>query len=180
MRILHQSDIIKEKGGYGMRLFIAVNLSDDMKRSITSTLHEMKQKNIRGSYVPTQNLHLTLAFIGERKEADDVIGAMKTVEYKPFKLALSEMGTFGDLLWVGMKGNQGLSGAVKSVRDALETAGIPFDGKKFVPHITIIRKMNGNWRQVPAPKGEMMVRKISLMRSDVKNGKRVYTEILSI
>ncbi len=163
-----------------MRLFIAVSLSDEMKRSITSALHDMKQKNIRGSYVPTQNLHLTMAFIGERKEADDVISAMKNVEYKPFKLALSETGVFGDLLWVGMKGNQGLSGAVKSIRDALDAAGISYDTKKFVPHITLIRKMSGNWKSVPAPKGEMMVKKISLMRSDVKNGKRIYTEIFSI
>ena len=163
-----------------MRLFIAVSLSDEMKRSITSALHDMKQKNIRGNYVPTQNLHLTMAFIGERKEADDVISAMKSVEYKPFKLALSETGVFGDLLWVGMKGNQGLSGAVKSIRDALDAAGISYDTKKFVPHITLIRKMSGNWKSVPAPKGEMMVKKISLMRSDVKNGKRIYTEIFSI
>ena len=163
-----------------MRLFIAVSLSDEMKRSITSALHDMKQKNIRGNYVPTQNLHLTMAFIGERKEADDVISAMKSVEYKPFKLALSETGVFGDLLWVGMKGNQGLSGAVKSIRDALDAAGISYDTKKFVPHITLIRKMSGNWKSVPAPKGEMMVKKISLMRSDIKNGKRIYTEIFSI
>ena len=37
--------------------------------------------------------------------------------------------------------------------------------------------MNGNWKTVPAPKGEMMVKKISLMKSEVKDGKRVYTEI---
>ena len=90
---------------------------------------------------------------------------------------LSEMGTFGDLLWVGLKGNQGLSAVVRDVRGALDAAGIDYDKKKFVPHITIIRKMNGNWKSVPAPKGEMMVKKISLMKSEVKDGKRVYTEI---
>ena len=104
---------------------------------------------------------------------------MKNIRWKPFKLSLSEMGTFGDLLWVGMKGNQGLSAAAKSVREALEAAGIDYDRKKFTPHVTIVRKAAGNWKQVPAPKGEMMVKKISLMRTTFKDGKPVYTEVCS-
>ena len=87
------------------------------------------------------------------------------------------MGTFGDLLWVGLKGNQGLSAAVKDVRGALDAAGIDYDKKKFVPHITIIRRASGNWKQVPPPKGDMMVKKISLMKTTFKDGKPVYTEI---
>ena len=59
---------------------------------------------------------------------------------------------------------------------ALDEAGIPYDRKKFVPHITIIRRMTGKWKQVPAPKGEMMVKSISLMKSVEKDGRRVYIE----
>ena len=162
-----------------MRLFAAVTLSDELKKTLMGTMHEMKKTGIRGNYVPVQNLHLTLAFIGETVSAEPVKEALKNVHFKPFKLSLSEMGCFGDLLWTGMKGNQGISAAVKSVRDALDQAGIAYDKKKFVPHITLIRKMNGNWKQIPAPKGEMLVKKISLMKSEVKDGRRVYTEIAS-
>lgn len=160
-----------------MRLFVAIELSNEMKSSITQTMHALKKAGVKGSYVPSQNLHLTLAFIGEVKGSAAVKEALQTVKIKPFRLSLSEMGTFGDLLWVGLKGNQGLSGVVRDVREALDAAGISYDKKKFVPHITIIRKMNGSWKSVPAPKGEMMVKKISLMKSEVKDGKRVYTEI---
>ena len=163
-----------------MRLFVAITLSDELKKKITGTLHDLKKTGVRGNYVPTQNLHLTLAFIGETKDAEAIKGALGSVQFKPFKLALSEMGTFGDLLWVGMKGNQGLSAVVKSVRDALDAAGVSYDSKKFVPHITIIRKMSGNWKQTPAPGGDMMVKKISLMKSERKNEKQVYTEIFSV
>ncbi len=162
-----------------MRLFVAIELSDELKKSITASLHELKKAGVNGSYVPTQNLHLTLAFIGETKDADAVKGALSQVEYKPFRLGLSDMGTFGDLLWVGMKGNQGLSGVAKAVRDALDAAGIDYDRKKFAPHITVIRKMSGNWKQVKPPKGDMMVKKISLMKSEQKEGKRIYTEVFS-
>lgn len=162
-----------------MRLFIAIRLSEEMNKSIAGTLHGLKQQGIRGNYVPLQNLHLTLAFIGETEDPGAVKEAMKNISWKPFKLSLSEMGTFGDLLWVGMKGNQGLSAAVKSVREALEAAGIDYDRKKFTPHVTIVRKAVGNWKQVPAPKGEMMVKKISLMKTTFKDGKPVYTEVCS-
>lgn len=162
-----------------MRLFIAVQLSDEMKASVTGAMHELKKAGVKGSYVPSQNLHLTLAFIGETKEAEAIKAAMQTISFKPFRLTLSEMGTFGDLLWVGLKGNQGLSALVRAVRGALDATGISYDDKKFVPHITVVRNMSGNYRQTAPPSGEMMVKKISLMKSDLKDGKRVYTELFS-
>ena len=162
-----------------MRLFVAVQLSEELKKSITGTLHDLKQKGVKGNYVPAKNLHLTLAFIGETDDPDQVKEALKGISYKPFKLALSEMGNFGNLLWVGMKGNQGLSAAAKSVRDALDAAGIPYDRKAFTPHITIIRKSSGNWKQVPPPRGQMMVKSISLMKTTFKDGKPVYSEVCS-
>ena len=162
-----------------MRLFVAVLLSDEMKKTITGTMHGMKKTGIKGSYAPIQNLHLTLAFIGETRESEKIKEALKTVKYKPFRLSLSEMGTFGDLLWIGMKGKQGLTGVVRDVRSALDDAGISYDGQKFVPHITVVRKMSGKWQSVQAPKGDMMVKKISLLKSEQKDGKQVYTEIFS-
>ena len=163
-----------------MRLFVAVTISDELKKTITASLHDLKKQGVKGSYVPLQNLHLTLAFIGETKDAGAVKDALKTIQYKPFKLTLAENGCFGDILWVGVKGNQGLTGAARSVRSALEAAGISYDQDKFVPHITLIRKFTGNWKKAPVIKGEMMVKKISLMKSEQKNGKQVYTEIFSV
>lgn len=163
-----------------MRLFVAVPLSDELKSTITGTMHQLKVQGVKGSYVPTKNLHLTLAFIGEIPDASVVKEALKKVSVKPFRLSLADMGNFGDVLWIGLRGNQGLSAVVKTVRSALDEAGISYDRKKFVPHITVIRKMAGRWKEVPAPKGEMTVKNVSLMKSEVKDGKRVYTEILSI
>ena len=162
-----------------MRLFVAIQLTDEMKKSITGTLHALKQAGVKGNYVPLPNLHLTLAFIGETDDPGAVKEALKDISWKPFRLSLSEMGNFGDLLWVGMKGNQGLSAAAKAVRDALDAAGIPYDRKKFNPHITVVRKAIGSWKQVPAPRGEMMVKKISLMKSTFQDGKPVYSEVCS-
>ena len=163
-----------------MRLFVAIQLSDECKRSLTGMMHELKKQGVKGSYAPVQNLHLTLAFIGETDDPAAVKDALKGIDIKPFRLALTEPGVFGDILWMGVKGNQGLPGAAKAVRDALDAAQIPYDRKKFEPHITLVRKASGNWKKAAVPKGEMMVKKISLMKSSVKDGKRIYTEVLSV
>ncbi len=163
-----------------MRLFIAIMLSDDMKKAVTGTMHELKKADVRGSYVPAQNLHVTLAFIGETKDASAVKTAMQTLSCKPFRMAFAEMGVFDNLLWVGIKGNQGLNKLAKYVGTALDEAQIPYDSKKFVPHVTIIRNMGGPWKKVSPPKADMTVKKVSLMKSEQKNGKQVYTEIFSV
>ena len=162
-----------------MRLFIAIMLSDEMKKSVIGTMHELKKADVRGSYVPVQNLHVTLAFIGETKDAAAIKAAMQTISCKPFRMAFADMGVFDNLLWVGIKGNQGLNKLAKYVTTALDEAQIPYDRKK-VPHITIIRNMGGPWKKVSPPKGDMTVKKVSLMKSEQKDGKRVYTEIFSI
>lgn len=163
-----------------MRLFVAIQLSDEMKKTITATMHDLKKKGVKGNYTPVQNLHLTLAFIGETDDPGAVKDALKNVSVKPFKLSFSDLGAFGDLIWVGMKGNQGLSAVARSVRAALDNAGVTYDKKKFVPHVTIIRRASGNWKRAAPPKGDMMVKSISLMKSTFKDGKPVYTELMEI
>ena len=159
-----------------MRLIAAIQLSDEMKKAVTGTLHTMKQAGIKGNYVPIQNLLIPLAVLGETKDPEAIKKALAGLSVKPFKLSFSDMGVSEGHLQVGMKGNQGLSAAVKSVRDALEAAWIDHNREKFSPQVTIIRKASGHWKQVPAPKGEMMVKKISLMKAASKDGKPVYTE----
>ena len=48
-----------------MRLFIAINLSDDMKAALLDLQNDLYDRGVRGRYTTEENLHLTLAFIGE-------------------------------------------------------------------------------------------------------------------
>ena len=165
-----------------MRLFIAIMLSDEMKTSVINTLHDLKKLGVKGKYSSVQNLHLTLAFIGETKESRGVMEAMQSVDFKPFRLTLSGLGSFGDVLYAGVKGNQGLSRLAKDLRKALDEAGIGYDADEFKPHITLMRGVPAGTAarvSAAAPTGEMMVKKISLMKSQEKDGKMVYTEIFS-
>lgn len=161
-----------------MRLFIAIRLSDEMKKALVTCMHDLKKQGVEGNYVPAQNLHMTLAFLGEYDDPAKVKEVIRKVPLPEFRLALSEKGNFGNILWAGVKGNQKLKTYVKDLRAALAAEGIPFDKEKFVPHITLIRKVSAKKPyQAHLPKADMTVKKASLMRSEQKNGKMVYKEL---
>ena len=161
-----------------MRLFVAILFTEEIKDTMIEVLHDMKKQGVGGKYTPKQNMHLTLAFIGERKNPEEVMTVLKGVPFKPFKLSIAESGNFGNLIWAGVKGSQKLKTYVRDLRDALDQAGIPYDKKEFVPHITLIRDASSSKPyKVSVPKQEMMVKKISLMKSENRNGRMVYTEI---
>ena len=161
-----------------MRLFIAIQLSDPMKKALVNMMHELKKQGVEGNYVPAQNLHMTLAFIGEYDDPARIKEVISRVPVPEFRMSLSDMGKFGNILWAGVKGNQKLKAYVKDLRSALDAEGIPFDRDKFVPHITLIRKYTAKRSyKVSMPKAEMMVKRASLMKSEQKNGKPVYKEL---
>ena len=48
-----------------MRLFIAINFNDDIKEELENNIEDLKDEAKRGNFSLIDNLHLTLAFIGE-------------------------------------------------------------------------------------------------------------------
>ena len=160
-----------------MRLFIAVDLSDAMKDALIRVQNELYDHGIRGNYTQEENLHLTLAFIGEYPDPEPVLSALSSVLFTPFEMELQGMGFFGDLWWAGIEESPPLSAVVRRIRRALGNAGIPFDKKRFSPHITLIRKASGRIPEVNMIKTAMTVHTISLMRSDRGRNGMIYTEI---
>lgn len=166
-----------------MRLFIAINLTEEMKDALLDAQDVMRTYGVRGKETPPENMHLTLAFIGDYDDPDYVKSVMESVEVRPFEIRLSGVGAFGDLWWAGLEKSPPLDAVVRRLRRALADADIPFDRKRFSPHITLIRRADGKLGDVPeeelaAHNGvSMTVDHISLMRSD--RGKRgmIYTEL---
>ena len=164
-----------------MRLFIAIQFSEDILNALLNVQSEMKSFEVRGRYSPPENLHLTLAFIGEYGNPDAVMDALASVPFEPFPLRLDRLGNFGDLYWAGIADNPQLAAFVKRLRRALADRNIPFDRKRFSPHITLVRKAEyyGETPLPPvhAPEGEMEVNGVLLMRSDRGKHGMIYTEI---
>ena len=121
---------------------------------------------------------LTLAFIGEYASPDDVMDALETVASEPFDISLEGIGSFGAVWWAGLSESEALKTLARRVRHALAEAGIPFDKKRFSPHITLIRQPNSVViPEVAPPRGRMRVERFSLFRSDRGKSGVVYTEI---
>ena len=164
-----------------MRLFIAIQFDNSILDELERYQAELRQQSVTGNYTSRENLHITLAFIGEFGDPDAVIEAMEQADFKPFEISLGKVGSFEDLLWMGVEENPQLEAFVKRLRRALADAWISFDRKRFSPHITLIRRYaNRGGKSIPVtclPKGTMKVTHISLMRSE--RGKRgmIYTEI---
>ena len=166
-----------------MRLFIAVLLNRNMKNALIDTQTELRRREFRGQYTQSDNLHLTLSFIGEYSDPDAILGIMEQVQFETAELSLSGyIGNFGDLLWAGIEQVPKLDRYVKQLRHALADAKIPFDRKKFHPHITLLRNAQSRYdfKNIAVRKANMMVQNISLMRSDFGKHGSVYTEIGSV
>ena len=164
-----------------MRLFVAIPLDSGMKKSLRGIQDELRRRGVRGRYTAPENLHLTLAFIGEYPDPDAVLEAMTALRFPPVKLRLSGLGSFGSLWWAGLAEDERLSALVRQLRHALADRAIPFDRKRFLPHITLLRQ--AAWRgdpelgTVPVPPAEMTAERVSLMLSTRGRSGMLYTEL---
>ena len=107
-----------------MRLFIAIQLSDEMKKALITCMHDLKKQGVEGNYVPAENLSSDAGFYRRIiKNRSALKKVMEKVPLPQFRMTLSEKGNFGNLLWAGVKGNQKLKSYVKELRAALKEEG---------------------------------------------------------
>ena len=164
-----------------MRLFIAILLNDEMKDALEAMQAGMRRSGVRGNFTKRQNLHLTLAFIGEYDDPERVVEVMKSVPLRSFSIRLSGYRPFKDMFFANFEENEALREYVKRLRRALLDEEIPFDRKKFLPHVTLIRRAECTRNKAFLPEfqdGEAMrVNGISLMKSERGKHGMIYTEV---
>lgn len=132
------------------RLFVAIDLPEEVKRGVADISGGLPGAR----WVPGNQLHLTLRFIGEVDAAliQEIKAALAGVKAGPFPLALRGIGHFPPgrhprVLWVGLEGSGPLLELQQEVELALIGAGIPPEERSFSPHITLARL-----RETPADK----------------------------
>jgi 2'-5' RNA ligase len=180
-----------------LRTFIAIEIPDETKGRIAQVQLELKTYRERISWVKPGNLHLTLKFLGDVEEGQlDGIGrGMETTAKNaaPFTLAFRDLGVFPNLrsarvLWVGAIENSGmLIKLVQSVESEMDHLGFPKENRKFSPHLTIGRikarpseKFLSRIGQFEFEGGEVEVKQIHLMKSDLRPTGAVYTDLKQI
>ena len=160
-----------------MRLFIAVSLSPPVREALLAAQRELRRQG-RGAFPSPENLHLTLAFLGETDRPAQAEAALNAVSGRPFSLAVGgPPGHFGDLWWAGIQADKALEDLALSLQADLRARGFAVEDRPFRPHITLVRRWRGPIPDVTVPHARMVVRKISLLRYDYIDGRRVYTEL---
>lgn len=125
-----------------MRLFVALDLPRSMRTRLSFLGYGLP--GVR--WVPPENYHLTLRFVGEVENwrADEVDEALSAVRTRPFELSLAGVGTFekgGKIgaLWVGADRSDALSHLQSKVETALQRIGLEAERRRFAPHVTLAR-----------------------------------------
>ncbi len=96
-----------------MRLFIAIKFEENILDALTDFQADLKSQGVTGNYTKRENLHITLAFIGDYGNPDEVLEAMEQVYFRPIEISLDGVGSFRELFWVGLADNPQLERYVK-------------------------------------------------------------------
>jgi 2'-5' RNA ligase len=131
-----------------MRVFVGLKIPADP--SLLPPLDGLRSTGEMRVY-DSRTLHLTLRFIGETEEeripdiADAVAEAAEGMG--PIPVKLKGMGSFPEkgaprIVWIGASSGGKLEKLADGISKNLKEKGIPFDRKRFVPHITVARARN--------------------------------------
>ncbi len=164
-----------------MRLFIALRFSEEFRAALLADMDELRRQGVRGNYTRAENLHLTLAFLGECGESRAAAAALRAVPLPPLTLSLAGGGHFDRLYWAGIAPNAELENYAAALRAKLAARGIGFDAKPFSPHITLVRqaKAPGAIRLL-FPSAALIRPRVSLMKSERADGALRYTELCGV
>lgn len=151
-----------------MRLFVALDLPRQMRTRLSFLTGGLP--GVR--WVPPENYHVTLRFIGElpRWRAEEVDQALAGLRAPGFVLTLAGVGTFEKAgrmasLWVGVERSPALEHLQAKVETALQRAGVERERRRFQPHVTLAR-LDGARVDVPPHKVAGWVQAHNLFRSE--------------
>ena len=169
-----------------MRLFLSISLNDELRGDLAAVVDELRRRASEGRFTLPENLHLTLAFLGEcdQYQLDVAISAMNELHFEPFDLRIEGMGTFkqrgGDLWWAGVQKCDELMTLQRDLARELRQQGFELEQRKYKPHITLGRQIHlpqhsqGGLIGVSA---KQQVNSFELMQSDRIGNRLNYTTL---
>jgi RNA 2',3'-cyclic 3'-phosphodiesterase len=130
-----------------MRLFIAIQIPQDIRASIGSLLSEFRSIDPQMKWVRAENLHVTLKFLGETDSSKlkAIENSLSTVHFlQPVTLNFSGLGFFPNakhpsVVWGGVQPSPNLRALAGEIDSQMASLGFPKEHRVFTPHLTLAR-----------------------------------------
>lgn len=187
-----------------MRLFVALDIDESIREKIVRFMQGVHEFAPDVRWVRPESLHVTLKFVGERPDVEQIKQALFPVQATAFEVRFRGYGFFptpksARVFWVGIESGTALADLAKSVDDVLIPLGIAKETHTFSPHLTLARRGSGrptrgkedrpndNFQRMqeklavfPAPEfGTMTAREFFLYQSQLSPKGSRYTKIAS-
>jgi 2'-5' RNA ligase len=187
------------------RLFVAVEIEEPVRIAAAEAVDRLRaQLSRRGvhldaRWVPADNLHITLWFVGE---VDDVRAAaiasalQPPFPYEPFEARIAGLGAFPPsgaprVFWLGIpEGQEGLAALHVETGARLRPLGFEAERRPYSAHLTIARVKDASRRSgpivrellagTPADAGRTIVSAVTLFRSRVSSRGSTYEPVARV
>ncbi len=185
-----------------LRAFIALELPKELQDALDKQTTRLRQSlgDDLVRWIPTQNMHLTLKFIGNiamsHVEFLKQLITQTADSHSPFDLQISGIGSFPNskrarILWAGIHAPAELASLQKNMEAGTTRLGYEKEERPFSPHLTL-----GRVRQTIDPAGLQKIRtildtiqlgnigstrvdSIHLYKSELHTSSSVYTKLFS-
>ncbi|MEX1248484.1 MAG: RNA 2',3'-cyclic phosphodiesterase [Anaerolineales bacterium] len=183
-----------------VRTFIAIEMPKVLQRALDKASVNLRRQmaDLPIRWLRTDNIHLTLKFIGETSE--EIIPRIVAIieeqasKVTPFEIQLGGLGVFPNprkplVLWVGVQAPATLLRLQQGIEVGLTQLGIAAEERPFHPHLTLGRVRRDHRVANLKRMGELMVAaglepspsalidSVTLFRSDLKPGGSVYNPL---
>ncbi len=175
-----------------MRVFIAVDLSSEVRNALAEIQRDLRRATGTARWVAPESIHITLKFLGEVPEAriEEIHGALAGLTWKPFTVTVRGVGFFPGnrsprVFWAGMEAPT-MQGLAEELDARMERLGFEKEKRAFRPHITLARAkdtrmdsslVTGAAKFEEHDFGAFTVDRVFLFSSTLKPGGAVYEKL---
>ncbi len=184
-----------------IRVFLAVELSSDVREKLFSLQQQLKTTLPPINWVRPESIHLTLKFLGyvDSSLVSQLLSVLEPIgeKHPPFSVDVQGLGVFPQvkhprIFWVGLTGHtQALQDLVFEIDVVLESLGFPPEEKNYHPHLTLARIKRENaevgsaliqTRALESDQhlGTLIVDRFTLFQSDLDSSGARYTSLWTV
>jgi RNA 2',3'-cyclic 3'-phosphodiesterase len=152
-----------------LRSFIAIELSEEVRQSVSSTILSYQKLVPAGwvKWVPTKNLHLTIKFLGDtpitlipsiQEQMDKYFASTPAFQFTAAAAGMFPSARKPRIIWIGLDNKLTLTELSKGLDEVLVPLHIDREAKPFSPHLTIGRVYQGLSEEQLSKLGEIILR----------------------